>query len=134
MPAWFEPAVEYLTALRLGQDTSNFTIPPPPPSLPATRPPLDPSTSEDCLFLDVVVPQQVFTKNSGPGAPVLVWIYGGGFTLGDKASSLSSGNPATLVSRSLEDGQGGIVYVAMNYRLGLFVSLFHSPTAITLLT
>jgi carboxylesterase type B len=75
------------------------------------------------LFLDVVIPQKVFNKKFGSGAPVIVWIYGGGFTLGDKASSLSSGNPATLVSRSLDNGGEGVIYVAMNYRLGLFVCI-----------
>ena len=35
--------------------------------------------SEDCLFLDVIVPKAIFDRRSGPsGAPVLVWIYGGG--------------------------------------------------------
>jgi carboxylesterase type B len=49
---------------------------------------------------------------------VLVWIYGGGYTEGDKTSS---GDPAGLIARSLENGSEGVVYVAMNYRLGLFV-------------
>jgi carboxylesterase type B len=49
----------------------------------------------------------------------MVWIYGGGFTGGDKSGS---GNPAGLVARSQDDGQEGVIYVAMNYRLGLFVS------------
>lgn len=38
----------------------------------------DPRESEDCLFLDVIVPQRVF-ENAGSGhrgAPVLVWIHG----------------------------------------------------------
>lgn len=39
--------------------------------------PRDPSQSEDCLFLDVMVPQSVFeSAGRGDGAPVLVWIYG----------------------------------------------------------
>lgn len=33
--------------------------------------------TEDCLFLDVVVPRSVFERK-GRGAPVMVWIYGGG--------------------------------------------------------
>lgn len=51
-------------------------------------------------------------------AAVMVWIYGGGFTGGYKTSS---GSPAGLIARSQDDGQEGIIYVAMNYRLGLFV-------------
>jgi carboxylesterase type B len=49
----------------------------------------------------------------------MVWIYGGGYTGGSKAGS---GSPAGLIARSQDDGQEGIIYVAMNYRLGLFVS------------
>ena len=44
-------------------------------------PSLDPRTTEDCLFLDVVVPQKILksalsSTNLTSGAPVLVWIYG----------------------------------------------------------
>lgn len=31
------------------------------------------AVSEDCLFLDVTVPKQIFNKPSGTGAPVVVW-------------------------------------------------------------
>jgi carboxylesterase type B len=44
-----------------------------------------------------------------------VWIYGGGFTGGDKAG-INTGNPAGLIKRS----NNGIIYVALNYRLGAF--------------
>ncbi|TQN67818.1 Carboxylesterase patB, partial [Colletotrichum shisoi] len=76
--------------------------------------------TEDCLNLDVVVPEKIFNSensSSGAGAPVLVWIYGGGYTVGDKNYC---GNPATLIAKSREDGSDGVVYVALNYRLGLF--------------
>ena len=48
----------------------------------ATAPPStpDPRTTEDCLFLDVIVPKAVFDnannkhrRRSGAGAPVLLW-------------------------------------------------------------
>lgn len=43
----------------------------------SSTPPRDPSQNEDCLFLDVMVPQGIFEKaGQGYGAPVLVWIYG----------------------------------------------------------
>jgi hypothetical protein len=32
--------------------------------------------TEDCLFLDVIVPESIY--NSKSSAPVLVWVYGGG--------------------------------------------------------
>jgi carboxylesterase type B len=64
-----------------------------------------------------MVPTTIFNASSA-GAPVLVWIYGGGYTEGDKSGS---GNPAGLLATSLENGGEGVIFVAMNYRLGLFV-------------
>ncbi|KAH8650940.1 Alpha/Beta hydrolase protein [Tricladium varicosporioides] len=80
----------------------------------------DPRTTEDCLFLDVITPVTILESKSVRKAPVLVWIYGGGYVGGDKSLS---GNPATLISRSFENGGEGVVFVTFNYRLGLFVSL-----------
>lgn len=82
-------------------------------------PPPDPRESEDCLFLDVLVPTKVFEKRRDKdykGAPVMVWIYGGGFTFTD-----DSGNPAGLIRRSQEhsDDYDGIIYVKMNYRVSV---------------
>ncbi|KAK1992637.1 carboxylesterase [Colletotrichum falcatum] len=80
----------------------------------------DPRATEDCLTLDIVVPETIWEKAHdapGAGAPVLVWIYGGGYTVGDKNSV---GNPAGLIGRPRADGSDGFVYVAINYRLGLF--------------
>ncbi|KAJ0165233.1 Lipase 1 [Colletotrichum tanaceti] len=86
---------------------------------PATAPAS--TITEDCLHLDVVVPEKILKRandSSGAGgAPVLVWIYGGGYTVGDKNYY---GNPATLIAKSQEDGSDGVVYVALDYRLGLF--------------
>ena len=59
----------------------------------------------------------------------MVWIYGGGFTTGSK---VGSGNPAGLIARSQDDGQEGVIYVAMNYRLGLFVSFPWMLTALSM--
>ncbi|EON65216.1 hypothetical protein W97_04453 [Coniosporium apollinis CBS 100218] len=81
-------------------------------------PPQDPRTSEDCLFLDVVVPEEVLgNAGHGFGAPVLVWIYGGGYTGGSKSAA---GNPAGLLARGENSTAEGVIYVAMNYRLGAF--------------
>ncbi|KAJ8032076.1 Acetylcholinesterase [Holothuria leucospilota] len=63
--------------------------------------------SEDCLFLDVIVPKSV-TENSH----VLVSIHGGGFTMG--AGQMSWFHFLTLAS------YGNIIVVAFNYRLGPF--------------
>ncbi|EXJ53760.1 uncharacterized protein A1O5_13009 [Cladophialophora psammophila CBS 110553] len=77
---------------------------------------------EDCLFLDVIVPKQVFDgsksrirRRQNAGAAVVVWVYGGGYTEGWKRSS---GNPSGLIEASQAGGEEGIVFVAMNYRLG----------------
>lgn len=48
------------------------------------------SGSEDCLFLDVFVAKDTFKtaqSNQTALAPVIVWIYGGGFVLGSKTAS-----------------------------------------------
>ena len=84
-------------------------------------PPVDPRTSEDCLFLDLIVPSSVFgNRKNGSGAPVLVWIHSGGYVMGYKDQF---GNGLGLVSRSRHGRRDGIIYVAINYRLGLFVWL-----------
>lgn len=46
------------------------------------------------------------------------------FSGGDKTDS---GNPATLLATAQEDGQEGVIYVALNYRLGLF-GFLNGPT------
>jgi carboxylesterase type B len=48
-----------------------------------------------------------------------VWIYGGGYTAGTKSSN---GNPAGILARSQDYNGEGVIFVAINYRLGLFVS------------
>lgn len=65
--------------------------------------------SEDCLYLDVHAP-----AGKGP-FPVMVWIHGGAFALGD-ASTYA--DPSPLVSR-------GVVVVAIHYRLGAMGFLAH---------
>ncbi|CAF9932186.1 MAG: hypothetical protein ALECFALPRED_005234 [Alectoria fallacina] len=90
-------------------------------SEPDSLPSLDPRTTEDCLFLDVVVPQNILKSASNKtnltsGAPVLVWIYGGGYTAGEK----SEYSPAGLIKASQVNSTEGIIFVSFNYRLGAF--------------
>ncbi|CZS90086.1 related to triacylglycerol lipase I precursor [Rhynchosporium agropyri] len=140
-PAWISESREFIADLLPGQNISEYTHPSMMPemstnNLTALLKP-SPGLSEDCLFLDVIVPEKVFniTKTNGTsgyheaqcepgqpckvpsGAPVLVWIHGGGYTTGSKSSS---GNPSSLIATSLENDDEGIVYVAINYRLGMF--------------
>jgi para-nitrobenzyl esterase len=67
-----------------------------------------PAQSEDCLFLNLWRP-----SSAAPGAklPVMVWIYGGGFTGGSSSSPNTSG---------AQFAKQGVVLVAANYRVGRF--------------
>lgn len=118
-PAWLRIASAYIPQYLAGQtqfNQSSFATSSNGSS--SATPAQDPRTDEDCLFLDVVVPQQIFdSRDSGYGAPVLVWIYGGGYTAGSKGGS---GNPAGLLARSESASSSGVIYVSMNYRLGAF--------------
>ncbi|PNS17242.1 Secreted lipase [Sphaceloma murrayae] len=114
-PAWSAIAGQFIPRYLGGErnfNTSSFVTPP--PSIPAQ----DPATTEDCLFLDVFVPESIFDARRGrKKAPVLVWLYGGGYTAGSKSGS---GSPSGLLERSLNNNGTGIIYVAPNYRLGAF--------------
>lgn len=77
--------------------------------------------NEDCLFLDLVVPKSVFDNKANKTAvPVIVWIHGGGFTLGSK---YAAGNPTGLLDQSLDLNSGGQIWVGINYRVS-FLSAF----------
>ncbi len=71
-----------------------------------------PRTSEDCLYLNVWTP----AANPAAKLPVLVWIYGGGYTNGSASMPLYWGD--RLARR-------GIVVVTVAYRLGAFGFLAH---------
>ncbi|MET0309388.1 MAG: carboxylesterase family protein [Sphingomonas sp.] len=83
------------------------------------QPPSDPkglysgsmaATSEDCLTLNVWAPA------GARKLPVMVWIHGGALAGGSSSESLYDG--AKLARQ-------GIVFVSINYRLGLFGYLAH---------
>lgn len=61
--------------------------------------------SEDCLYLNVWAP----TNSSGKKLPVVVWIYGGGFSVGSASMANYSGEGLA---------QGGVVRVNLAYRVG----------------
>ncbi|MCJ1312543.1 hypothetical protein MMC25_006217 [Agyrium rufum] len=92
--------------------------------------------NEDCLFLDVVLPSSLFPASPHPppkkrapegnaakpppapakkGAPVIVWLHGGGYLLSNKAGN---GDASDLIARSVTAGREGFIWVALNYRLG----------------
>ena len=70
--------------------------------------------SEDCLYLNVDTPAL------GSNLPVMVWIHGGGFTIGEGLQT-DGGTSGDRIAR-----EAGTVVVSMNYRLGQLGFLAHS--------
>jgi para-nitrobenzyl esterase len=70
--------------------------------------PMSPTSSEDCLFLNLWRP-----ANAAPAAklPVMVWIFGGGFVFGSGAQPSYSG---------VGFAKQGVILVTFNYRVGRF--------------
>jgi para-nitrobenzyl esterase len=68
--------------------------------------------SEDCLYLNVWAP----AKSSGEKIPVLVWIYGGGFSFGSTSEPVYSGEALA---------KKGVVLVSIAYRVGQIGFLAH---------
>ncbi|KAE9554135.1 hypothetical protein FO519_002672 [Halicephalobus sp. NKZ332] len=69
--------------------------------------------SEDCLYLNVHVPEKV---DPGKKLPVLVWVYGGGFWSG--CATLDIYDPKIFCSEE------NVIIVAMNYRVSMFGFLY----------
>ena len=69
-------------------------------------------TNEDCLYLNV----WTGAKSSGEKRPVIVWIYGGGFLSGGSAVPVYDGEAMA---------KKGIVFVSINYRVGVFGFFAH---------
>lgn len=68
--------------------------------------------SEDCLYLNV----WTGAKAEKEKRPVLVWIYGGGFVSGGSACPIYDGEAMA---------KKGIVFVSINYRVGIFGFFAH---------
>ena len=73
----------------------------------------DELSGEDCLYLNLWAPA---TAKTGDRLPVLVWIYGGGFSQGSASSAIYSGSALA---------KKGVIYVAPNYRVGIMGFLAH---------
>jgi len=78
-------------------------------SMPGETPP---RVSEDCLYLNLWTP----AKHASEHLPVMVWIYGGGFTTGSAAMPLYWGD--RLATK-------GVIVVNFGYRVGPFGFLVH---------
>jgi para-nitrobenzyl esterase len=70
-------------------------------------------TSENCLYLNIWAPAK---STEGSRLPVVVFIHGGGFTIGSSGSPLYAGEPLA---------RHGVVFVNFNYRLGILGFLAH---------
>jgi para-nitrobenzyl esterase len=68
--------------------------------------------SEDCLYLNV----WTGAKTPGERRPVLVWIYGGGF---------GSGGAGCPIYDGAATAKKGVVFVSINYRVGVFGFFAH---------
>jgi len=117
VPEWLQIGGPFLAAYVKGQPfnftAANETEAKKNRTTPA--PPQDPRTTEDCLFLDVIVPKQTFDSTSvNKTSPVLVWIYGGGYCSGDKTSF---GNGAGLIKAGQASNSSGVIVVLLNYRV-----------------
>ncbi len=86
--------------------------PPAPAAAAPPAAPAQPPTSEDCLYVNVWTSANAATDRR----PVMVWIYGGGFTGGAGSEQRYDGE--RLAAK-------GPVVVTFNYRLGVFGFLAH---------
>jgi para-nitrobenzyl esterase len=74
--------------------------------------PIRTTPAEDCLVLNVWRPAAATTGR----LPVMVWIYGGGFTIGGTSPAAYDGS---------NFARDGVILVSMNYRLGRFGFFAH---------
>ena len=77
------------------------------------------AAAEDCLYLNIWEPAGA---KAGAKLPVMVWIYGGAFTGGSASSPIYAGDALA---------KKGVIYVAINYRLGTFGFLAHPELTAT---
>jgi len=74
------------------------------------------ATSEDCLYLNLWAPPPPGSEKGNAKLPVLVWIYGGGFSIGSASMPNYQGEHLA---------QKGVIYVSIAYRVGGFGFMAH---------
>jgi para-nitrobenzyl esterase len=72
------------------------------------------ATGEDCLYLNVWAPQ---SARQGSNLPVIVFIYGGGGTIGSSGIALYGGEEVAK--------NGKAIFVNLNYRVGILGFMAH---------
>ena len=95
---WEIERILFVKAYVFGKGSVIAFVGDPPPGINESSPfpALDLCTSDDYLFLGAIVPVNVYNEafqNTSGGAPVVVWIYRGGFFTKPKQSQ---DNPASL--------------------------------------
>src|SRR5262245_24828357 len=70
-------------------------------------------TSEDCLYLNIWAPG---SAQAGAALPVIVFIYGGGGTIGSSGMAVYDGGNVA---------KHGAIFVSMNYRVGALGFMAH---------
>ena len=104
---WMPPApVEPWSGVRSAEKFGPISLQPVMQMSFTGREPENEPQDEDCLYLNVFSPGLDDERR-----PVMVWIHGGGYSMGSGSSSMHPGE--TLPKR------GGIVMVSINYRLGV---------------
>lgn len=71
------------------------------------------ATGEDCLYLNIWAPPE---SKAGANLPVIVFIYGGGGTIGSSGMAVYGGEAVA---------KAGAVFVSMNYRVGALGFMAH---------
>jgi para-nitrobenzyl esterase len=71
------------------------------------------ATSEDCLYLNLWIPPNATADSR---LPVILWIYGGGLSIGSAGMANYSGEKLA---------EKGVVYVSLGYRVGAFGFMSH---------
>ncbi|KAF5862073.1 hypothetical protein ETB97_012138 [Aspergillus alliaceus] len=72
---------------------------------------------EDCLFLNVQVPEGV---KEGDNVPVIHWLYGGAYAFGSKDNTALTYGYSMGLFNALKGHHEKFIFVASNYRLGLY--------------
>jgi para-nitrobenzyl esterase len=82
--------------------------------------------TEDCLHLNVWTP----AKTPPGGAPVMVWIHGGGHVVGSTGDLSNGADSEPLYSGLHLSAAHGVVVVTLNYRLGVLGFFAHEALAL----